>query len=100
MEKFAMGTTISHRTYYDWATVWAIEEPGFVPMQEQVVIFTIKSRSTVDPIQSPIQWVPGLFSFGVIGPEREADYSPLSSSEDKNTIDIPQFPHKSSWYVS
>lgn len=92
-----MGCPISHLAYYDWTTVWAIEEPGFVSMQEQVAFFTIKPIPTVDPTQSPIQWVPGLFSFGIMGPEREADYSPLSSSEDKNTGDIPQFPHKSSW---
>jgi len=37
------------------------------------------------PTQPAIQWVPGAFYLGVKRPECEADHSPPSSAEVKNT---------------
>jgi len=42
------------------------------------------SRSALGPSQSPIQWVPGVLSFGVKRPRREDDHAPPSSREFKN----------------
>jgi hypothetical protein len=42
-------------------------------------------RPALRPTQTPIQWVPGALSLGVKRPGREADHSPLSSAEVKNT---------------
>jgi hypothetical protein len=40
-------------------------------------------KLTLGHTQPPIQWVPGAFSLRVERPEREADHSPLSSTEAK-----------------
>jgi hypothetical protein len=37
------------------------------------------------PNRAPIQWVPGALSPGVKLPEREADHSPPTNTEDKET---------------
>jgi hypothetical protein len=46
--------------------------------------YTTTSRQALGLTQSPIQWVPGLFPWGVKWLRREADHSPLSSVEVKN----------------
>jgi hypothetical protein len=43
-------------------------------------LFSTASRSVLGPTQPPIQWVPGALS-----PGREADHSPPSSAEVKET---------------
>jgi hypothetical protein len=48
-------------------------------------LFTIASRSALEPTQPPIQGVPGALSLGVNGPGREADRSPPSGAEFKST---------------
>jgi hypothetical protein len=47
-------------------------------------LFATASRPALGPADSPVQWVPGLFSPGVRRPEREADHSPPSSAEVRN----------------
>jgi len=47
-------------------------------------LFAIASRSSLEPTQPPIQWVPEIFSPGVNRSGYEAD-SPPSSAEDDNT---------------
>jgi hypothetical protein len=57
-------------------------------------LFTIASRTALGPTQPPIQWVPGALSVGAKRPGREADHSPPSSAEVKNTWSynsIPQY---------
>jgi hypothetical protein len=49
----------------------------------------IASRLALRPTQPPIQWVPGALSLGVKRPRREANHSPLSSTEVKNGGAIP-----------
>jgi hypothetical protein len=51
----------------------------------------------VGPTQSPIQWVPGALSPGVKLPGHEADNSPLSIAEVKNSGATPP-PPTSSWH--
>jgi hypothetical protein len=47
--------------------------------------FPISFRPALGPTQSPIQWVPGALSPGVKQPGLEADHSPPSSAEVKET---------------
>jgi hypothetical protein len=48
-----------------------------------IFLFTTTSRIVPGPNQSPIHWVPWALSVGVKRPGREADHSPLSSTEVK-----------------
>jgi hypothetical protein len=48
-------------------------------------LFTTVSRTALGPTQPPIHWVPGALSLGVKRPGRDADHSPPSSAEVKNT---------------
>jgi hypothetical protein len=48
--------------------------------------------------QSAIQWIPGAVSPRVKRQEREADHSPPSSAEVKNTGAISLLRDKSSWH--
>jgi hypothetical protein len=48
-------------------------------------LFSTSSRPALGPTQPPIQWVMGALSPGVKRPGREADHSPPTSSEIKNT---------------
>jgi hypothetical protein len=57
---------------------------GFDFRQAQGILFATASRWTLEPIQTPIRWVPSALSPGVKQPEREADHSPSSSAEVKN----------------
>jgi hypothetical protein len=50
-----------------------------------IFLFTTASRTALEPTQPPIQWVPGAFSLGIKRPGCEADHSPPSSAEVKNT---------------
>jgi hypothetical protein len=53
------------------------------------------SRLALQPMQSPIQWVPLALSPGIKRALREADYSPPSSAEINNAI--PPRPHTFSY---
>jgi hypothetical protein len=54
---------------------------------------TTASRTALGSTQPPIQWVPGALSLGVKRPGREADHSPPSSAEVKNTWNY-NYPHQ------
>jgi hypothetical protein len=69
------------------AAGWTAEESGFDSQHEQdILIFSTASRSAVVPIKLPIQWIPGAVASGVKTSEREADHSPSSSAEVKNSF--------------
>jgi hypothetical protein len=53
---------------------------------EEIFLYSTLSRRTLEPLQSPIKWVPGVNMQG-----HEADHS--SSSEVKNGGAIPPLPH-------
>jgi hypothetical protein len=42
----------------------------------------------LEPTKPPIQWVLGALSLGVKRPVREADHSPPSSAEVKESVDL------------
>jgi hypothetical protein len=46
------------------------------------------SRPALGPTQPPIQWVPRAVSLGVKRPEHEADFTPPSSAEVKECMEI------------
>jgi hypothetical protein len=47
----------------------------------EIFLFTTASRTTLGPIQPPIQWVAGALFLGLKRPGREADQLPPSSAE-------------------
>jgi hypothetical protein len=53
-----------------------------------IFLFTTGSRTALGPTQPPIQWLPGALSLGVKRPGREADYSPPSSVEVKEWVEL------------
>jgi len=48
--------------------------------------------TALGPTQPPIQWVPGALALGVMRPGREADHSPLFSTEVKNSCSCTSIP--------
>jgi hypothetical protein len=54
----------------------------------RIFLFTAVSRLALGPTQPPIQWVPGALSRGVKRPGREADHSPPSSAEVKESVKL------------
>jgi len=61
-------------------------------------LFTTASRTALEPIQPPIQWVPGTLSLEVKRPGRETDHSPTSSDEVKEWVELYlQSPGIHSW---
>jgi hypothetical protein len=69
-----------------WATDWTIGVLGFDSRCGLgIFLFTTASRTALGPTHPPIQWVPRALSLGVKRPGSEADHSPPSSAEVKNT---------------
>jgi hypothetical protein len=63
-----------------------------------IFLFTTASRTALGPTQLPIQWVPGALSLGVKRPGREADHSPPSTSEVKESVELYlHSPNTPSW---
>jgi hypothetical protein len=53
-----------------------------------IFLFTTASRTALAPTQSPIQWVQGAISLGVERSGCKADYSPPSSPEVKECVEL------------
>jgi hypothetical protein len=61
------------------------KEPGCDSQQgQEIFLFSIRSRMTLEPTQHPIQWVPNAAFPEVKRQGREADHSLPSSAEVKN----------------
>jgi hypothetical protein len=58
---------------------------GSIPGKGKRFCLLHSSKPTLGPTQCPVQWVPGALSPGVNWPWREADHSPPSSDEVKNS---------------
>jgi hypothetical protein len=54
----------------------------------EIFLFTTMSRTALGPTQPPIQWALGAVSLEVKQPGREADYSPPSSAEVKESVEL------------
>jgi hypothetical protein len=67
--------------------VYGLDDRGSITgWDRNLFLFAIAvSRPALGPTQPPVQWVSGTLSPGVKRPEREADHSPSSSEEVKNT---------------
>jgi hypothetical protein len=68
-----------------------------LPAEARDFLYSTESRQALGPIQPPIQWLQGALSVGVKRPGCEADHSPPSSAEVRNTWSIHQLPHTPSW---
>jgi hypothetical protein len=70
--------------YSDW--LWAGRPRGqsWSPSRGKIFLLSM-SRLVLGPTQPPIQWVPQAFSPGVKRTGHEADHSPPTSAEVKNT---------------
>jgi hypothetical protein len=63
-----------------------------------IFLFTIVSRPILGPIQPPIHGVPEAIFLGVKRPGREVDYSPPSSAEVKECVELYfHSPNTPSW---
>jgi hypothetical protein len=69
---------------------------GWTAGVQESFLYSAASRSTLEPTQPHIQWALGTIFPRVKLPEREADHSPPSSAEVKNSGAITPLPHTSS----
>jgi hypothetical protein len=78
---------------------WTIGVLGFDSRRGlRIFLFTTASRTALGPTQPPIQWVKGALSLGVERPGRESDYSPPSSAEVKEWVELYiHSPNTPSW---
>jgi hypothetical protein len=73
-----------YRTRYsDWLRAGRPRCRSSDPCRVKNVLFSTLSRPTLEPTESPVQWVPGVLSPGVKRPGREPDHSHPASAEVK-----------------
>jgi hypothetical protein len=73
--------------------------PGFDSRHGEIFLFSTGSWPILAPTQTRIQRVPVAISPERKRPGRDADHSPPSSTEVKNSRAIPPLSHTSSWHV-
>jgi hypothetical protein len=67
----------------------------------QDFFFSTSCRPALGSTEPPIQWVPGALSPGVKWPGHEADNSPPTTAEIKETwVCIHPLPHMPSWRIA
>jgi hypothetical protein len=77
------------RAMQRWATGWTIGVLGFDSRRGLgILLFTSLSRTALEPIQPPIQWIQWALSLGVKWPGCEADHSPPSTAEVKECVEL------------
>jgi hypothetical protein len=78
---------------------YGLDGRGFESRQDlRIFVFDTMSRPALEPIQSPIHWVPGAVSLRVKRPRREADHSPPSTVEVKECVELYlHSPNTPSW---
>jgi hypothetical protein len=64
---------------------YGLDDREFESWQGLGIFFITTFRPDLGPTQPPIQWIPGALSLGEKRPGHEADRSPPSSAEVKNT---------------
>jgi hypothetical protein len=71
--------------YSDWLRAGRQMGRSSSPGRVKNFLSSTSSKPALGPTQHPIQWVPGVLSPGLKRPGREADHSPPTSAEVKNT---------------
>jgi hypothetical protein len=82
------------------ATGYGLDDGGVgvrVPVRSRIFFFSKSSRPALGSTQPPIQCVPRAVSSGVKRPGREADHSPPTSAEVKESGSIHPLLHTPSW---
>jgi hypothetical protein len=69
--------------YSDWLRAGRPRRWSSSPSKVKNLVFSTSFRPALRPIQSPIQWVPGVLSPRVKHPGNEADHLPPPSVEVK-----------------
>jgi hypothetical protein len=77
------------------ATGYGLDGRGSNPGKAKIYLFSTASRPALGLTQTPIQWVLGAISPGVMWRGHEADHSPPSTAEVKNGGAIPSLLHMS-----
>jgi hypothetical protein len=71
--------------YSDWLRAGRPRGWSSSPGRGKNFLLSTASRPALGPTHPSIQWVPGAVSLGVKRPGREADHSPRTSAQVKNT---------------
>jgi hypothetical protein len=71
--------------YSDWLRAGRPTGPSPIPERGKIFLLSTSSRPALRPTQPPIEWVPGVLSLGAKRSGSEADRSPPTSAEVKNT---------------
>jgi hypothetical protein len=71
--------------YNDWLRAGRPRGRSLSPSRVKNFLFSTSSRPVLRPNQPPIQWVPGALSSGEKRLGREADHSPPTTAEIKET---------------
>jgi hypothetical protein len=71
--------------YRDWLRAGRPRGRSSSPGRGKISFLSTSSRPVLGPTQPPIQWVQGALSTEVKRPEHEADHSPASNADVKNT---------------
>jgi hypothetical protein len=71
--------------YSDWLRAGRPRDQSSSPAKDKIFLLSTSSGPILGHTQPPIQWVPRPLSPGVKRPGREADHSPPTIAEVKNT---------------
>jgi hypothetical protein len=77
--------TVAQSRYSDWLRAGRPKGRSSIPDRGKIFLLSTSSRPVLGFTQPPIQWVLGALSPVVKRPGREADHSPPTSAEVKNT---------------
>jgi hypothetical protein len=83
-----------------WYSVgYGLNDQGFESRQGlEIFLLTTTYIPALGPTQPPIKWVPGALSLGVKRPGHEAEHSPPSSAEVKESVELYLHSHSTpSW---
>jgi hypothetical protein len=80
------------RVFIVVSVYFVITQSGNFCIHPRIYFITPQIKTALGPTQPPIQWVRGALSLGIKRPGREADHSPPSSAEVKNTWSFTSTP--------
>jgi hypothetical protein len=82
----------AHSQYSNWLGVGLPRVRSSSPGRGKIFFISTSSRPVLEPIHLSIQWVPVVLSLGVKRRRRDADHSPPSSADIKNTFTYTSTP--------